>query len=226
MTPDYFAMRNGEFADPMRTVRRLRSDVPIFVIGDRRDRSVPATAWEAWVAAARRAGLHHVHSAEIAGLERPELGGTVESHHHTSSRGMEVASACATGAPAEQVLRALRTGEPILLPRGRRLSGPEITAAFAGRARRGAEWFPRVNVASRWEADGVLSYFDLRHGERRIAEWRWHVDGDRLCTTRHGCGEVLADGAFLHLVNGEPPQFRITFVPPPPGLRAEGVARP
>lgn len=224
-TPDYFAMRNGAFADPMRTVGNIRPDVPVFVIGDRRDRSVPAAAWESWVAAARRAD-RHVHGAEIAGLERPELGGTVESHHQTTSRGMEVAHACATGAPAERVLRALRSGDPILVPRGRRLSGREIGAAVTGRSLRGAEWYPRVNVASHWGTDGVLSYFDLRRGERRIAEWRWRTEDDRLCTTRHGCGEVLADGRFLHLVRGEPPHFRMTLVMAPPGPRLEGAGRP
>lgn len=225
-TPDHFAMRNGALADPIRTVGGLRPDVPVFVIGDRRDRSVPAAAWESWVAAARRAGLHRVHGAEIAGLERPELGGTVESHHQTTSRGMEVAHACATGAPDERVLRALRTGEPILLPRGRRLTGPEITAALAGRGLRGTEWYPRVNISGHWGADGALSYFDLRRGERRIADWRWRVEGDRLCTTRHGCGEVLADGRFLHLVRGEPPHFRITLVTAPPGPGHQGAGRP
>jgi pimeloyl-ACP methyl ester carboxylesterase len=224
MTPDYFAMRNGQFADPMRTVRGIRSHAPVFVIGDSRDRSVPASAWESWVAAARRAGLH-VHSAEIAGLERPELGGTVEMHHQTSSRGMEVAHACATGTPEDRVLRALRSGEPILLPRGRRLSGPEIRAAFAGRSVRGTEWYPRANVSSHWAADGVLSYLDLRRGERRIGEWRWHVEGDRLCTTRHGCGEVFEDGRFLHLVRGDPPHLRITFVTAPPDTAFQTAGR-
>ncbi|HYI83183.1 MAG TPA: hypothetical protein VEX11_08255 [Acetobacteraceae bacterium] len=225
MTPDYFAMRNGEFADPMRTVRSIRSAAPIFVIGDRRDRSVPASAWDSWVAAARKAGLH-VHSAEIAGLERPELGGTLEMHHQTSSRGMEVAQACATGAPEEQVLRALRSAEPILLPRGRQLSGPEIRDAFSGRKARGAEWYPRVNISSHWAPDGVLSYLDLRNGDRRIGEWRWQVEGDRLCTTRHGCGMVFEDGRFLHLVRGEPPHLRITLVTAQPDPRIAWAGRP
>jgi len=225
MTPDYFAMRNGEFADPMRTVRSIWSPAPIFVIGDRRDRSVPASAWDSWVAAARKAGLH-VHSAEIAGLERPELGGTVEMHHQTSSRGMEVAQACATGAPEERVLRALRSAEPILLPRGRQLSGPEIRDAFSGRRARGAEWYPRVNISSHWAPDGVLSYLDLRSGDRSIGEWRWQVEGDRLCTTRHGCGMVFEDGRFLHLVRGEPPHLRITLVTAPPEPRIAWAGRP
>jgi hypothetical protein len=52
--PDYFAMRSDDLADPMRTVRSIRSNTEIFVIGDRHDRIVPAAAWETWVAAARR----------------------------------------------------------------------------------------------------------------------------------------------------------------------------
>ena len=75
-------------------------------------------------------------------------------------------------------------------------------------------------------ADGALSYFDLRRGERRIADWRWRVEGDRLCTTRHGSGEVLADGRFLHFVRGEPPHFRITLVTAPPGPGHQGAGRP
>jgi pimeloyl-ACP methyl ester carboxylesterase len=218
ITPDHFAMRNGELADPMRTVRSIRSAAPVFVIGDSRDRSVPASAWDRWVAAARSAGLH-VHSAESPGLERPELGGTVEMHHQTSSRGMEVAQACATGMAEDRMLRALRSGEPILLPRGRRLSGPEIRDALSGRRARATEWYPRVNVSSHWAPDGVLTYLDLRSGEHRIGEWQWHVEADRLCTTRHGCGEVFEDGRFLHLVRGEPPHLRITFVMAPPDPR-------
>jgi predicted esterase len=225
MTPDHFAMRNGELADPMRTVRNIRTHAPIFVIGDRRDRSVPASAWDSWVAAARRAGLR-VHSVEIPGLERPELGGTVEMHHQTSSRGMEVAQACATETPEERVLRALRSGEPILPPRGRELSGPEIRAALSGRRAHGTEWYPRVTISSHWAPDGVLSYVDLRNGEQRIGEGQWRVEGDRLCTTRHGCGEVFEDGRFLHLVRGEPPHLRITLVMAPPDPRIAWAGRP
>jgi hypothetical protein len=209
----------------MRSVGSARSDATIFVIGDRRDRNVPAAAWGAWVAAARRAGLH-VESVEITGLDRPELGGTIESHHQTSSRGMEVAYGCATGMPTDRLLRALRSGGPILLPQGRRLSGPEIRVAFSGRNLRATEWFPRVNVLSRWGEGGGLAYFDLGRGDRRIAEWRWRVEGDQLCTTRHGCGEVLADGRFLHLVQGEPHRLRVTFVTAPPGAGSLGTGKP
>lgn len=212
---DYFAMHREEFADPMRSVGSIRSDAIIFVIGDLRDRNVPADAWESWVAAAKRAGLH-VYSAEVTSSERTELGGSVESHHHTTSRGMEVAYACATNIPADRLLQALRSGAPILLPQGRPLSGPEIMATFAGRSVRATEWFPRANVLSRWGVDGVVSYLDLYRGERRMAEWRWRVEGNYLCTTRHGCGKVLADGRFLHLVRGEPPRLRVTFVMAPP----------
>ena len=223
-TPDDFAMRRRELADPMATVGAIRQDAEVFVIGDRRDRTVPASTWEAWVAAARRAGLH-VHVAEIAGLDRPELAaaaGATESRHHTSGRGLEVAQACASGVPPDLILRALRAEAPIIEPRGQRLRGPEIVAALAGRRLRATEWSPRVNVASHWEPDGTLTYLHLRNGERPIAALRWWVDGDRLCTTRHGCGAVLADGRFLHLlVEGDPPRLRVTLVmvpaPPPVG---------
>jgi hypothetical protein len=129
---------------------------------------------------------------------------------------MEVAYGCATGMPAGRLLRALRSGSPILPPRGRRLSGPEIRAAFSGRSLRATEWFPRVNVLSHWGEGGGLTYYDLFRGDRRVGEWRWRVEGDHLCTTRHGCGEVLADGRFLQLVRGEPPRLRVTFVTAPP----------
>jgi predicted esterase len=213
--PDYFAMRSSDLADPMRAVRAIRSNAEIFVIGDRRDRIVPATAWEAWAAAARRRSLH-VHTAEVAGQDRPELGGSAESRHFTVSRSMEVAQACAAGMPADRVLQALQSQEPILTPHGRRLAGNEIRAAFAGRRMRALEWQPTVNVLGLWGADGTLTYLGFDHGERPIAELRWQVEGDRLCTTRQGCGEVLADGRFLHFVAGNPPHLLMTVIPVPP----------
>src|SRR3954453_23289584 len=142
-----------------------------FVIGDRRDRTVPAAAWEAWVAAARRRGLH-IYAAEVAGQDRPELGSSVASRHVTISRSMEVAQACAAGVPADRVLRALQSQEPILVPHGRRLAGNEIRAAFIGRRMRALEWQPTVNVLSLWGADGTLTYLDLDRGGRPIAELR------------------------------------------------------
>ena len=215
LLPDYFAMHADDLADPMRTVPAIRSNAEIFVIGDRRDRIVPAAAWEAWVAAARRRGLH-VYAAEVAGQDRPELGGSVASRHLTVSRSMEVAQACTAGMPADRVLRALQSQEPILVPRGRRLSGDEIRVAFAGRRMRALEWQPTVNVLGLWGADGKLTYLGSDHRERRIAELRWHVEGNRLCTTRQGCGEVLAEGRFLHLVAGQPRHLLMTVMPAPP----------
>ena len=212
--PDHYAMR-GDMADPMRTVSAIRPGAAVFVLGDRHDRSVPASAWEAWVAAARRAGLR-VHAAEVDGFDRPELGGG-ESRHLTTTRGMEVAEACAEGAPAERILQALRSDEPLLAPHGRRLGAGEIRAAVAGRSLRGNEWSPRVDISSFWGAGGELYYLDLRRGERRLAELRWRVEGDRLCTTRHGCDEVLSDGRALHLVKGEPPRLAVTLLEEGPG---------
>ncbi|MFL5337047.1 MAG: hypothetical protein ACJ8H8_28665 [Geminicoccaceae bacterium] len=213
--PDYFAMRADELADPMRAVRSIRSDAEIFVIGDRRDHIVPAAAWEAWVAAARRRGLH-VYAAEVTGQDRPELGGSVASRHFTISRSMEVAQACAAGMPTDRLLRALQSQEPILVPHGRRLSGNEIRAAFAGQRMRALEWQPTVNVLGLWGTDGTLIYLDVDRGAQPIAELRWRVEGDRLCTTRQGCGEVLADGRFLHLVTGDPPHLLMTVIAVPP----------
>jgi hypothetical protein len=196
---------------PCARFRAIRSDAEIFVIGDRGDRIVPAPAWEAWVAAARSRGLH-AYAAMVAGQDRPELGGSAESRHFTVSRSMEVAQACAAGMPADRVLRVLRSGEPILVPRGRRLGGDEIRAAFAGRRMRALEWQPTVNVLGLWGADGTLTYLDLNRGGRPVAELRWRVEGDRLCTTRQGCGEVLADERFLHLVAGSPPRLLMTVI--------------
>ena len=214
VVPDSYALR-GSLADPMRSAASIDPDATVFVIGDRRDRAVPASAWERWVAAARRRNPH-VFVAETTGFDRPELGGAA-THHHTTSRGMEVAHACAAGWPAERVQRALLADEPLIVPRGRHLSGAEISAAFAGRRMRGTEWFPRVNVSTHWGENGELHHFDLRRPERRIAELRWWVDGDRLCTSRRGCGEVLSDGRFLHVVAGSPMRLSATFVGPPDG---------
>jgi dienelactone hydrolase len=213
--PDYFVMRSDELADPMRAVRTIRSNAEIFVIGDRGDRIVPATAWEAWVAAARRRGVH-VYAAEVAGQDRPELGGSVASRHLTVSRSMEVAKACAAGMPADRMLRALQLREPILTPHGRQLDGDAIRAAFAGQRLWTLEWQPTVNVLGLWGADGTLTYRGFDRGERPITELRWRVEGDRLCTTRQGCGQVLADGRFLHLVAGNPSHLLMTVIAAPP----------
>jgi predicted esterase len=93
--PDHFAMRGGELADPMRTVRAVRADTAVFVLGDPRDRKVPPAAWLAWVDAARRAGLR-VSAAEVSGFDPAEGGGAV-SYHQTSARAIEVALSCAAG---------------------------------------------------------------------------------------------------------------------------------
>jgi dienelactone hydrolase len=173
--PDHYATRAAGFADPIRTIADAvprRSDTTVFVLGDRGDRNVPPAAWDAWVAAARRAGLHVV-VEEIKGFERPELGGGERSSHHTTSRGFEVAQACASGMPPERIREALRADAPIVVPRGRQLDGAEIQAAFAGRRMNAIEWYPRVNVSSVWDADGTLHHFDLRRPERRIRDLRW-----------------------------------------------------
>jgi hypothetical protein len=78
------------------------------------------------------------------------------------------------------------------------------------------EWQPTVNVFGLWGANGMLTYLGSDYGERPIAELRWQVEGDRLCTTRQGCGEVLAEGRFLHLVAGDPPHLLMTLMPAPP----------
>jgi pimeloyl-ACP methyl ester carboxylesterase len=210
--PDGYTMRSSELADPLDTIGAIRPGAEIYVIGDRRDRLVPATAWTAWVAAAQRAGLH-VHAAQVSGQDRPDLGrGAAASRHLTISRGFEVARACATGMPPDQVLRALQAEAPLLVPRGRRLPGAEIRAALAGRTLRGLEWEPTVNVLSTWAADGGLTYLSLGRVARPLGQWRWRVEGDRLCTTRQGCTEVLADAGALHLVSGHPAQLRLTLL--------------
>ncbi len=216
--PDHVAMRNGRLADPMLSVGSIRSHATVFVIGDTRDRSVPHAAWKAWEDAARRQGLR-VFDADVAGFDLPELG-PGQTHHITQVRGLEAAHACAGGAPGERVQRALATGEPILKPRGRRLEGGEIRAAFAGRRLAGVVWLhwgTRATLLTFWGADGERHEFHPARPERRIATQRWWVERDRLCTADEGCNAVLADGRFLHVVSGEPPRFVTTFVAAPPG---------
>jgi hypothetical protein len=136
-------------------------------------------------------------------------------------RALEAAYACAAGVPDEEVRRALRAGEPILKPRGGRLNGEEIKAAFAGRRLAGvdwAHWGTRVTSLTFWAADGELREFQPAHPEQRVgAAQRWWVEGDRLCTVDEGCNTVLADGRFLHVVTGEPPRLLTTFAAAPRG---------
>lgn len=211
---DHFAMHGGELADPMRSVGRIRpGGATVFVIGDRRDRSVPHAAWQAWEAEARRRGLR-VLDAAVAGSDRPELGAR-NTYHITGNRALEVAHACATGVPAEALRQALLSGEPILRPRGRRLSGEEIGAAFAGHRLAGVtwpHWGTRVTTLTTWEEGGTWHQSHPADPERRISTHRWWVEGDRLCTSDNGCGPVLADGRFLHLVTGDPPRLSLTLV--------------
>jgi predicted esterase len=225
--PDHLAMRRGELADPMRSVGSMRANTTVFVLGDTRDRSVPHAAWKAWETAARRQGLR-VYDADIAGTDRPELG-PGETFHITGVRALEVAHACATGVPGDQLRQALVAGEPILKPQGRRLNGEEIRAAFVGRRPVGvvwAHWGTRVTLSTYWDAGGERYQFHPAHPERRIATHRWRVEGDRLCTDDDGCNAVLADGRFLHVVGGEPLRFRTTFVAAPAGPRSHEAVRP
>ena len=143
---------------------------------------------------------------------------------------MEVAYGCAAGMPAGRLLRALRSGGPILPPRGRRLSGPEIRAAFSGRSLRATEWFPRVNVLESlgggWRPDL------LRPVPRRPARRRMALAGRGRPPLHHPArlrGGAVADGRFLQLVRGEPPRLRVTFVTAPPGTappEARGALMP
>ena len=224
VVPEHFAMRAGGLADPMRSVGNIRPGATILVLGDTRDRNVSHSAWAAWVAAARRQGLS-VHVAETPGYDRPELGGG-RSYHITGVRALEVAYACATGTPGEALRTALLRGEPILKPQGRRLSGEEIKAAFAGQRLTGTAWSSFGTGAARytyWGPGGELSHFHPHRPAQRIATHRWWVEGDRLCTSDIGCGEVFADGRFLHLVLGtrrhlgETPYLSTTFAAAPPG---------
>jgi pimeloyl-ACP methyl ester carboxylesterase len=123
--PDHHAMRRGDLADPMRTVGAIRPDATVLVLGDPRDRKVPASAWGAWVDAARRAGLR-VSAAEVSGSDPAEPAGAA-SFHQTAASGMEAALACAAG-------------KQVLAPRGPSAAGGlEIGSALAGRLARAME---------------------------------------------------------------------------------------
>ena len=224
VVPEHFAMRAGGLADPMRSVGNIRPGATILVLGDTRDRNVSHSAWEAWVTAARRQDLS-VHVAETSGYDRPELG-SGKSYHITGVRALEVTYACATGTPGEALRTALLSGEPILKPQGRRLSGEEIKAAFTGQRLTGTAWSSFGTGAALytyWAPGGELSHFHPHRLAQRIATHRWWVEGDRLCTSDIGCGEVFADGRFLHLVLGtkrqlgETPYLSTTFVATPAG---------
>lgn len=95
--PDHYATRRSELADPMGSVGAIRPDAAIVVLGDRRDRKVPAAAWEAWVEAARRAGLR-VSAAEVSGFDPAEPAGSA-SYQQTVASAVEAALACAAGEP-------------------------------------------------------------------------------------------------------------------------------
>jgi len=124
--PDHYAMRRGELADPMRSVGAIRPDATIVVLGDRRDRKVPAAAWEAWVEAARRAGLR-VSAAEVSGFDPAEPAGSA-SYHQTAASAVEAALACAAGGPVPSP------------PHGRVAVGPpEARTALAAESPRAVE---------------------------------------------------------------------------------------
>lgn len=99
--PDHYLMRAALLADPMRSVDSIEPGgggaTTIVVLGDRRDRKVPAASWQAWTDAARRAGLD-VRAAEASGFD-PAEGGGAASFHRTSGAGLEAALACANGEP-------------------------------------------------------------------------------------------------------------------------------
>jgi len=57
---------------------------------------------------------------------------------------------------------------------------PDRLWVHAGWQMRALEWQPTVNVLGLWGADGMLTNLGSDYGERRIAELRWQVEGDRL----------------------------------------------
>jgi hypothetical protein len=94
----------------MRAVGAMRPGATVLVLGDRRDRKVPAAAWEAWAEAARRAGLR-VLAAEVSGSDPGEPAGAA-SHHQTEAHGLAAALACASGGPATAAGGPPHTGRP------------------------------------------------------------------------------------------------------------------
>lgn len=228
MLTEDFALREAALADPMRSVDEIRPGAEIFVIGDSRDRSVPHAAWGAWVRAARAEGLS-VTEAAIRGGDRPELGGG-PTYHITARWSLEVAYGCATGWTAERLRAALQAGTPILQPRGQRLSGAEIRAAFAGQRLEGvtwSHWGTRAALSTVWGEGGQRDQYQPAHPGQRLASQRWWVEGDRLCVEGEGCHAVLRDGRFLTLVEGEPTRLLATYVEgPADGQAVAGRAGP
>jgi alpha-beta hydrolase superfamily lysophospholipase len=101
--PDHLAMREGDLADPMRAVGGAvqPGGATVLVLGDPRDRKVLASAWGAWVAEARRAGLR-VSAAEVSGFDPAEPAGAA-TFHRTAARAVEAALACAAAAGGEPI---------------------------------------------------------------------------------------------------------------------------
>jgi pimeloyl-ACP methyl ester carboxylesterase len=92
----------GDLADPMRSARLLRSAAMVWVIGDARDRKVPATLWRSWAAAARARGVRVIEAAVRSGEEDD----AAETHHHDDGATLRLASGCLAGLP-EGALRAV-----------------------------------------------------------------------------------------------------------------------
>ena len=148
-TSDYYTMHRDDLADPMRTVGSIRSGATIFVIGDQRDRNVPADAWgPGWRPPAAPACMSTVRKSP--GWNAPNSAAPSRATTTPRAAAWRWPMAAPPACRPDACYARLRSGSPILPPRGRRLSGPEIRAAFSGRSLRATEWFPRVNVLSHW----------------------------------------------------------------------------
>jgi CRP-like cAMP-binding protein len=89
------AVLRRDLADPMQRVELLRSPAKIWVIGDPRDRKVPASLWSGWAAEAQRHGAR-VEMAHTAPPYREGMNPR-QAYHRDSTLALRIAGACAAG---------------------------------------------------------------------------------------------------------------------------------
>jgi pimeloyl-ACP methyl ester carboxylesterase len=138
-TIGFRALVGSDLADPMQSVRQMRSPAMIWVVGDPRDRKVPASTWLNWAAAARHGGASVV-VAHIAS-RATDAANPRHAYHRETSLTLRIASACATGRRMEASRTTFRSrvAEPAGLNIGATSEALDGTAQSATIARAQAQ---------------------------------------------------------------------------------------